>query len=112
MSRGGDNAKRFNTTNLVNYLKSRHSTVYSKFSENKTRKESHRLAARREKGGFTGLRQLTVRDSREHTRQWDINDPRATTVHKRLGEMITLDYQPISSYVLWNQDTRYQVGSM
>ena len=93
MSRGGDNAKRFITTNLVNHLKSRHSTVYSKFCENKTRKESHRLAARREKGGFTGLRQLMLQDSRERTRQWDINYPRATTVYTRDWG---LDYQPIS----------------
>ena len=63
MSRGGDNAKKFNATNLVNHLKSRHSTIYAKFCENKTKKESHRLAVRREKalsGGFGGMRQLTL----------------------------------------------------
>ena len=49
-------------------------------SEKKTRKESQRLAARREKaqsGGFTGLRQLTLQDSTECVNQWDIYDPRA-----------------------------------
>jgi len=29
-------------------------------------------------------------------KQWDINDARAKAVHQRLGEMITLDYQPMS----------------
>ena len=53
--------------------------------------ESHRLAARREKsqaGGFTGLHQLTLRDSQKHTKQWDINDPSAIIVCKKFGKAV------------------------
>lgn len=42
------------------------------------------------------MRQLSLQGSRQLNKQWDINDARAKAVHQRLGEMIALDYQPMS----------------
>ena len=93
VSRGGDNTKKFNTTNLVTHLKVNHPVVYNSFYKNKERKDSQRQVAK--SGGFAALRQLTLEGSQDRVKVWDINDPRATTIHRKLGEMIALDYQPI-----------------
>jgi len=97
VSRGGDSTKSYNTSNLVSHLKSNHPDEYTKFSKLKTKKESERDTARREKtkaSGIGGLRQLTLHG--EKVKQWDINDSRAALVHKKLGEMIALDCQPLT----------------
>ena len=94
VSRGGDNTKTFNTTNLVTHLKVNHPVVYNSFCKNEERKDSQRQVAK--SGGFAALRQLTLKGSQDRVKVWDINDPRATAIHRKLGEMIALDYQPIS----------------
>ena len=100
MSRGGEATKSYNTTNLVAHLKSNHSDKYVNFTELKTKKDSERDAARRDRasssGGIGGLRQLTLHGTKQKVQQWDINDSRAASLHKNLGEMMTLDCQPIS----------------
>ena len=56
VSRGGVNARNFNTTNLVNHLKSKHHSTYSKFLEVKNKRDKERQASRNvrvQKGGFT-----------------------------------------------------------
>ena len=61
-------------------------------------KDTDRETARRDRGnsgGIGGLRQLTLHGSKQRVQQWDINDSRATSLHKKLGEMIALDSQPI-----------------
>jgi len=46
---------------------------------------------------ISGLRQLTIYgESMNKVKQWDINDARAASVHKKLGEMIALDCQPLT----------------
>jgi len=63
VSWGGDSTKSYNTSNLVLHLKSSHPDEYTKFSELKTKKESERDTARREKtkaSGIGGLHQLTL----------------------------------------------------
>ena len=97
--RGGDRTETFTTTNLVSHLRTNHPVVYQRFCESKERKESQRQDARKERvesGGFTALRQLKLRGSEDRIKIWDINDPSATVLHRKLGEMITLDYQPVS----------------
>lgn len=99
MSRGGDNKRNFNTTNLVNHLNSRHSNTYHDYCEVKSRRDREKEASRKGRiqiGGFSGLRQLSLQGTSQHNKQWDINDSRAIAVHKQLGEMIALDFQPIS----------------
>ena len=39
-------------------------------------------------------RQLTLQESSDKARKWDINDPRAQHIHTRIAEMIALNYQP------------------
>ena len=56
------------------------------------------------------LCQLTLEGSQDRVKMWDINDPRATTIHKKLGEMIALDYQStfmVEDEVCW--DSRAKV---
>jgi len=96
VSRGGDSAKTFTTSNLVSHLRANYPVVYRKFCESKDKKESQRQDERVDSGGFTALRQLTLRGSEDHVKIWDVNDPRAAVLHRKLGEMIALDYQPMS----------------
>ena len=43
-------------------------------------------------GGFTRLRQTSLQGTSQANKQCGINDSRAIAVHKRLGEMIALDF--------------------
>ena len=87
VSRGGSNRRNFNITNLVNHLKSHHPSIYRDYCESKNRRDREREASRKGRlegtGGFTRLRQLSLQGTSQ-------------AVHKRLGEMIALDFQPIS----------------
>ena len=99
VSRGGDNVKSFTTSNLVSHLRANHPIVYQRFCKHKDKKESQRQDFRKERmesGGFPALRQLTLKGSQDRVKQWDINDSRSTALHRKLGEMIALDYQPLS----------------
>ena len=42
------------------------------------------------------LKQLTLKQSCDRVRSWDINDDRAQLVHRRIMEMIAVDSQPFS----------------
>ena len=93
VSRGGKTAKSYNTTNLVAHLKKNHSEEYQQFMksiedavEGNTRNDQPKR----------GCRQLSLHESTENARRWDINDSRAQNIHTRIGEMIALDYQPFS----------------
>ena len=99
VSRGGSNQRNFNTTNLVNHLKS-HPSIYHNYCESKNRRDREREASKKGRlevaGGFTRLRQLSRQGTNQVNKQWGSNDSRAIAVHKRLGVMIALDFQPIS----------------
>ena len=45
---------------------------------------------------MTGLCQLTLQKREDQTTAWNINDPRACIIHKKLAEMIAIDSQPVS----------------
>ena len=99
VARGGDNTKSFNTTNLVHHLKTKHSEEFSKLLEMKKKKESERETIRKErsqKKTMTGLRQLTLQKREDQTTAWNINDPRACIIHKKLAEIIAIDIRPVS----------------
>ena len=99
VSWGGGTTKCYNTTNLISHLKSNHSDEYVKFTELKSKKDTDQETARRDRassGGICALHQLTLHGSKQRVHQWDINDSRATSLHKKLGEMIALDCQSIS----------------
>ena len=90
ISRGGSNTKTFNTTNLVYHLRTRHPEEFSKYKE----------TAAQEKSGATPVastsRQITLQESIDKLRRWDINDARALVVHRKIGEMIAIDDHPFS----------------
>ena len=41
-------------------------------------------------------KQLTLEETKDRAKVWDINDPRAQLVHRRIAEMMALDCQPFS----------------
>ena len=42
------------------------------------------------------LRQVSLQETAELRKVWDINDFRAKRIHTKVGEMIAIDYQPVS----------------
>ena len=83
---------------LVFHLKVNHPVVYNNFCRTKENKNSQRQVAKRgwvQSGGFVALCQLTLEGSQDRVKMWDIIDPRATTIHRKLGGMIALDTENI-----------------
>ena len=122
VGRGGASTKTFNTTNLVNHLKARHGEEFQKFQKIKKDKETQREVAKsdRTQGRSTqlgGLRQLTLQAAGQNS-VWGINDPRALHIHRKIGEMISVDNQPFSVvedvgfiHLLHSLEPRYKIPS-
>ena len=90
ISRGGRNTKTYNTTNLVHHLRTKHNEQYVEYEKALERVEQ-------DKGkGKAVPRQVSLIEATERVRIWDINDPRAQRIHRRVTEMIALDSQPFS----------------
>jgi len=94
ISRGGKNAKTFNTSNLVQHLKSKHQDDYKEFEKHKALKADQ--ADQANEPCKVMKRQLSLEESGELVRLWDISDSSAQRVHRRIGEMIAIDCQPFS----------------
>ncbi|XP_011409510.1 PREDICTED: zinc finger BED domain-containing protein 4-like, partial [Amphimedon queenslandica] len=93
VSRGGKTTKTYNTSNLVIHLK-KHSLLYSDYLEKKKRfDEECEMTAAGPSGAGTS-KQVTLQESYNRARPWDINDKRSVRVHQKIGEMIALDFQP------------------
>ena len=98
VARGGVSTKGFNTTNLVNHLKSNHRLEYEKFQQIKMNKKAQRKVAKSEKiqgrlNQMGGMRQIMLQATKQRTSCWGINDPTALCIHQRIGEMIAVDNQ-------------------
>ena len=92
VSRGGNTAKSYITTNLKSHLK-KHPDVYKEcLSKEEDATRDSVAVSSASQGGV----QLTLHQSIAHTRLWDINDPKGQAVHRKVGEMIALDFQPLS----------------
>ena len=99
IARGGETTKSFNTSNLVYHLKMKRLEDFCRFLTLKETKESERKTLKKErseKKSLGGLQQLMLQRREDLTTPWNINDARAIAIHKKLGEMIALDGQPIS----------------
>ena len=48
------------------------------------------------------LKQLSLKESKERSQAWDINDARAQRVHRRVVDMIALDCQPFSGFGIYS----------
>lgn len=75
ISRGGDSTKVYNTTNLVNHLKSAHQEAYQKYKQKHT--EYREKEREKQEIQPSGSKQLSLIDVQDRGRRWDINDTRA-----------------------------------
>ena len=91
IDRGGKSTKTYMPTNLVTHLKTRHQEQFTQFEKRKKEKEVDST----KKNAQPSLVQLTLKETSDRVRPWDINDSRAQAVHRRIMEMIALDFQPI-----------------
>ena len=65
--------------------------------------------------------QLSLEETQELSKHWDINDARSQHVHKRIGKILAVDCQPLSMvedvgfkeyYKFWSRATSAQVVSI
>ena len=90
ISRGGKCAKTFNTSNMVYHLKVKHSSEYADYKK----KDDSLKAVKASSSSCSKPVQHSQHSVVAKTRQWDINDPQASAIHRRLVEMIAVDCQP------------------
>lgn len=94
LSRGGLGRKA-STTSLINHLKRKHLTEYNEktkvIDETVDNPESSQSQNHERK-----RKQATLEETIEKKQKWDINDPRAVTLHNAIAEIITSDNQPYS----------------
>lgn len=90
ISRGGRTTKTFNTTNLVHHLQTKHGKLYTEFQKSAAQGKAEKEQEKPE------YRQVSIAQTFERGKKWDINDPRAQNIHRRVTEMIALDSQPFS----------------
>ena len=97
--------KMFNTSNLVYHLKSKHKEEYPQYEERKgTPGDKPKVTA----FSTYSCKQLSLEESSDLVRIWDINDPHAKRIHQRIVEMIAIDCQPFSIV----EDIPFQVGGI
>lgn len=92
--RGGQSTKSFTTTNLVHHLKTKHSEDYAQYNRLKADSDGKQNENTSSKG--KGLRQVSLQQTAELRKLWNINDPRGKRIHSKVGEMIAIDCQPVS----------------
>ena len=92
--RGGQSTKTFTPTNLVHHLKTKpgHEEEYERYNKLKTEEKKKQSSTT----DGTQLRQVSLQETAELLKVWDINDSRAKRTHTKVGEMIAIDCQPIS----------------
>ena len=88
ISRGGGSTKVYNTSNLVNHLKS-HSEAYEEYQQQYAKYQEKEKMKKEEQ---SSVKQLSLFDVQDKARAWDINDSRAQRVHRFVMEMIAMDY--------------------
>ena len=91
VSRGGRSTKSYTTTNLVSHLV-KHPDVNKQYIERKSAQEPPVRVTRKRKI----KQQLSLEETQELSKPWDINDARSQRVHRRIGEMLAVDCQPLS----------------
>ena len=92
-TRGGTTTKSFTTTNLVHHLSVKHPEIHANYLERKVNQEPRQLKDTRKRSVH---RQLSLTETQELTKVWDINDHWAQRVHRKIGVMVAIDSQPLS----------------
>ena len=89
VSRGGNNPKHFNTTNLCKHLQT-HDKEYKEFCEKEaTKNEEGKLKK-------ANLKQLTLQSVAEKRKSYPSDHPCVKLLTYRVAEMISIDLQPFS----------------
>ena len=88
ISRGGKNTKTFNTTNIVQHLKSKHIDEFKKYQ----RAQSGKIAEQQ----TNNTKQLTLEAAEDRVKLWNYSDPQAQRITHHIGEIVALDCQPLS----------------
>ena len=89
ISRGGTTTKTFNTSNLIQHLRSKHINDFKKYEEAQEEKSAQRKESNQRK-------QLTLEVMQDRVKMWSGSDPRAKKLTYRVAEMVALDCQPLS----------------
>lgn len=117
LSRGGKTANSFTTTNMIKHLKSAHKEQYeqeqmavkerSKADRTKRMSEYVQFSSRKKNkiddqdptasASTCGSQsQLTLKETFQLKKLWDINSSQAESIHLAIAEMIAVDSQPFS----------------
>lgn len=96
ISRGGV-GKLATPSGMINHLKHKHYHEYNEYEEKETKvKEAKRKRAEEHPTKKKLATQLTLSESFNRNKQYDINSDKAVAVHNAIARMIVLDNQPIS----------------
>jgi len=80
-------------TNLVHHLKVKHAEKYAKYHELKTANNDKQHKESHSSNRAAQLRQISLAETAECCKVWDINDSQAKVIHTRVREMIAIDYE-------------------
>ena len=95
VSRGGNNPKHFNMTNLRKHLQC-HSSEYKKFCEKEATKREEIAAANTQTSTQVQLKQITLQDLADTRKPFPPDHPREKELTYHLAEMIAIDLQSFS----------------
>ena len=100
ISRGGNNARSYGTTALVNHLRAKHPTLRVQY-ENECAQAAFETATRKrsylESEGREGnLKQPSYSGFVDLKKSFEPSDPKQLKITRLIGEMIALDTQPFS----------------
>lgn len=93
----GQSTKLLTKTKLVIHLKT-HDKEYAQYNRLKVDSEKQKESSTSKGMQF---RQVSLQETAELHKLWDINDPRVKKIHAKVGVMIAIDYQPVS--VVYNE---------
>lgn len=111
ISRGGT-GKSATVTAMVNHIKFKHFNEHIEFL--KLQKQDQEVKLLKEKGEkpkeAVKQKQLSIQESFETAKKFDINHPKAQAIHKVIAEMIAIDNEPLS--VVQKAGFRRVVGTL
>ena len=112
LSRGGKNEKSFTTTNMMKHLKTSHKERLKeeedliKYDLEQRKRSEKRMSdfidvstkkkSKTCQNQTAGSSQITIEQTLELKKIWDINSNQAKAIHHAIGEMIAVDSQPFS----------------
>ena len=98
VSRGGNNARSYSTSNLAKHLLTKHRDEYLKAvpSDTEMSKSENAVCSSDVASGSVTAKQPTLIGFMEKKKIFDINDKRALAITELIGRMIVIDLQPFS----------------